>query len=176
MLTNWDTVKTRIARLKTLEEQEQNKTLDSLPKKEAANLRKELEKLQKHLGGLKDMPGIGISFGLDRIYLVMEELGLFPDLEDNLSQVLFVNFGHSEADFCLQSLTQIRRAGINAELYPDSSKLKKQMNYAHKKNIPFVVLVGEDEVALNLLTVKNMNNGSQSRYSVTELISLIHAQ
>ena len=126
--------------------------------------------------GLKDMPGIGISFGLDRIYLVMEELGLFPDLEDNLSQILFVNFGHSEADFCLQSLTQIRRAGINAELYPDSSKLKKQMNYAHKKNIPFVVLVGEDEVALNLLTVKNMNNGSQSRYSVTELISLIHAQ
>lgn len=126
--------------------------------------------------GLKDMPGIGISFGLDRIYLVLEELGLFPDLEDNLSQVLFVNFGHSEADFCLKSLTQIRRAGINAELYPDSSKMKKQMTYAHKKNIPFVVLVGEDEVALNLLTVKNMNDGSQSRYSVTELISLIHSQ
>jgi histidyl-tRNA synthetase len=126
--------------------------------------------------GLKDMPGIGISFGLDRIYLVLEELGLFPDLEDNLSQVLFVNFGHSEADFCLKSITQIRRAGINAELYPDSSKMKKQMTYAHKKNIPFVVIVGEDEVALNLLTVKNMNDGSQSRYSVIELISLIKSQ
>jgi histidyl-tRNA synthetase len=123
--------------------------------------------------GLNDMPGIGISFGLDRIYLVLEELGLFPDFQENLCQVLFVNFGASEADFCLKALTKIRRAGINAELYPDAAKMKKQMNYAHKKNISYVVLVGEDELAQDLLTVKNMKDGNQSRHSVTELIDLI---
>jgi histidyl-tRNA synthetase len=126
--------------------------------------------------GLNDMPGIGISFGLDRIYLVLEELGLFPNFQQNLCQVLFVNFGASEADFCLKALTKIRRAGINAELYPDAAKMKKQMNYAHKKNISYVVLVGEDELAQDLLTVKNMKDGNQSRHSVTELIDLIRKQ
>jgi len=125
--------------------------------------------------GLKDMPGIGISFGLDRIYLVVEELNLFPSLEADFTQVLFVNFGESEADYCLKALRDLRKAGINSELYPDAAKMKKQMNYANKKGIPYVVLVGEDEMNSGLLTVKNMNDGTQSNLSVVDLIKQLKA-
>ena len=125
--------------------------------------------------GLKDMPGIGISFGLDRIYLVVEELGLFPSLEADFTQVLFVNFGESEADYCLKALRDLRKAGVNSELYPDAAKMKKQMNYANKKGIPYVVLVGEDEMNSCLLTVKNMNDGTQSNVSVVDLIKQLKA-
>ena len=125
--------------------------------------------------GLKDMPGIGISFGLDRIYLVAEELGLFPSLEADITQVLFVNFGENEADYCLKALRDLRKAGINAELYPDTAKMKKQMTYANKKGIPYVVLVGEDEMNSGLLTVKNMNDGTQSNVSVVDLIKHLNA-
>jgi histidyl-tRNA synthetase len=125
--------------------------------------------------GLKDMPGIGISFGLDRIYLVVEELNLFPSLEADFTQVLFVNFGESEADYCLKALRDLRKAGINSELYPDAAKMKKQMNYANKKGIPYVVLVGEDEMNSGLLTVKNMNDGTQSNVSVVDLIKQLNA-
>ena len=125
--------------------------------------------------GLKDMPGIGISFGLDRIYLVAEELGLFPSLEADITQVLFVNFGDTEADYCLKALRDLRKAGINAELYPDTTKMKKQMTYANKKGIPYVVLVGEDEMNSGLLTVKNMNDGTQSNVSVIDLIKQLNA-
>jgi len=125
--------------------------------------------------GLKDMPGIGISFGLDRIYLVVEELGLFPSLEADFTQVLFVNFGESEADYCLKALRDLRKAGVNSELYPDAAKMKKQMNYANKKGIPYVVLVGEDEMNSGLLTVKNMNDGTQSNVSVVDLIKQLKA-
>jgi histidyl-tRNA synthetase len=125
--------------------------------------------------GLKDMPGIGISFGLDRIYLVVEELGLFPSLEADFTQVLFVNFGEIEADYCLKALRDLRKAGINSELYPDAAKMKKQMNYANKKGIPYVVLVGEDEMNSGLLTVKNMNDGTQSNVSVVDLIKQLKA-
>ena len=121
--------------------------------------------------GLKNMPGIGISFGLDRIYLVLEELALFPNLEADFTQVLFVNFGEEEADYCLKSLQKLRRAGINSELYPDAAKMKKQMNYANKKGIPYVVLVGEDEMKNDLLTIKNMADGSQSKRSVDEMVT-----
>jgi len=124
--------------------------------------------------GLKDMPGIGISFGLDRIYLVLEELGLFPSLEADFTQVLFVNFGEKEADYCLKVLRDLRKAGINSELYPDSAKMKKQMNYANKKGIPYVVLVGEDEMNSGLLTVKNMDDGSQSNINVVDMIKLLN--
>lgn len=120
--------------------------------------------------GLKDMPGIGISFGLDRIYLVVEELDLFPNLEADFTQVLFVNFGEKEADYCLKALKDLRKAGINSELYPDTAKMKKQMNYANKKGIPYVVLVGEDEMNSGLLTVKNMHEGTQSNVSLVDLI------
>ena len=125
--------------------------------------------------GLKDMPGIGISFGLDRIYLVVEELNLFPSLEADFTQVLFVNFGESEADYCLKALRDLRKAGINSELYPDAAKMKKQMNYANKKGIPYVVLVGEDEMNSGLLTVKNMNDGTQSNVSVVDFIKQLNA-
>lgn len=121
--------------------------------------------------GLKNMPGIGISFGLDRIYLVLEELNLFPNLEADYTQVLFVNFGEQEADYCLKVLQKLRNAGINSELYPDTSKMKKQMNYANKKGIPYVVLVGEDEMKTGQLTVKNMNEGSQTSQSIEEMIA-----
>ena len=121
--------------------------------------------------GLKNMPGIGISFGLDRIYLVLEELGLFPSLEADFTQVLFVNFGEEEADYCLKSLQKLRRSGINSELYPDAAKMKKQMNYANKKGIPYVVLVGEDEMKNDLLTIKNMADGTQSKRTVDEMVT-----
>ena len=125
--------------------------------------------------GLKDMPGIGISFGLDRIYLVVDELNLFPSLEADFTQVLFVNFGENEANYCLKALRDLRKAGINSELYPDAAKMKKQMIYANKKGIPYVVLVGEDEMNSGLLTVKNMNNGIQSNVSVVDLIKKLNA-
>ena len=125
--------------------------------------------------GLKDMPGIGISFGLDRIYLVIEELGLFPSLEADITQVLFVNFGATEADYCLKALRDLRKSGINSELYPDAAKMKKQMNYADKKGIPYVVLVGEDEMNSGLLTVKNMNDGTQENVTLVDLIKKINA-
>ena len=121
--------------------------------------------------GLKDMPGIGISFGLDRIYLVAEELDLFPNLEADFTQVLFVNFGETEADYCLKALQYLRKNGVNSELYPDAAKMKKQMNYANKKGIPFVVLVGEDEMSSGLLTVKNMTDGTQSTMKLEDLVS-----
>lgn len=123
--------------------------------------------------GLKDLPGIGISFGLDRIYLVLEELDVLPSLEADFTQVLFVNFGDKEADYCLNALTELRKAGINSELYPDSAKMKKQMNYANKKSIPYVVLVGEDEMNSGLLTVKNMKDGLQSNLNLADLIKLL---
>jgi histidyl-tRNA synthetase len=125
--------------------------------------------------GLKDMPGIGISFGLDRIYLVVEELGLFPSLEADFTQVLFVNFGENEADYCLKALRDLRKAGINSELYPDAAKMKKQMNYANKKGIPYVVLVGEDEMNNGLLTVKNMNDGTQENIALVDLTKKLNA-
>ncbi len=123
--------------------------------------------------GLKDLPGIGISFGLDRIYLVLEELDVLPSLEADFTQVLFVNFGDKEADYCLNVLFKLRKAGINSELYPDSTKIKKQMNYANKKSIPYVVLVGEDEMNSGLLTVKNMKDGKQSNFNLDDFIKLL---
>ena len=123
--------------------------------------------------GLKDLPGIGISFGLDRIYLVLEELDVLPSLEADFIQVLFVNFGDKEADYCLNVLSEIRKAGINSELYPDSAKMKKQMNYANKKSIPYVVLIGEDEMNSGLLKVKNMKDGLQSNFNLADFIKLL---
>ena len=123
--------------------------------------------------GLKDLPGIGISFGLDRIYLVLEELGVLPSLEADFTQVLFVNFGDKEADYSLKVLSELRKAGINSELYPDSAKMKKQMNYANKKSIPYVILLGEDEMNSGLLSVKNMKDGSQSNFNLADFIKLL---
>ena len=120
--------------------------------------------------GLKDVSGVGISFGLDRIYLVLDELGLFPETVTNNVEVLFINFGEKEALFSLKAIKQLRSNGINTELYPDAAKMKKQMNYANKRNIPFVILVGEEEINSKKYTLKNMQSGVQAKISIDELI------
>lgn len=121
--------------------------------------------------GLKDMSGIGISLGLDRIYLVMEELRLFPKTVSNSVKVLFVNFGINEAAASIKAINKLRINGISAELYPDDRKPNKQLNYANKRDIPFVVLVGEEELAENKYTLKRMKSGTQSLLTIEELIS-----
>jgi histidyl-tRNA synthetase len=121
--------------------------------------------------GLNNVSGVGISFGLDRIYLVLEELGLFPETVNKNIEVLFINFGNKEALFCLKAIKKLRSQGINSELYPEADKMKKQMNHANKRAIPFVVLVGEEEVKSNSYTLKNMVSGEQSKLSLDALIN-----
>lgn len=123
--------------------------------------------------GLKDVSGVGISFGLDRIYLVLEALNIFPETVIKNVQALFVNFGDKEALYCLKAIKMIRESGMNAELYPDNAKMKKQMNYANKRDIPFVVIVGQDELNTNTFTVKNMKTGEQNNVPINDLIKTI---
>lgn len=122
--------------------------------------------------GLKDISGVGISFGLDRIYLVMDELGLFSTAPKSGPEVLFINFGNTEAAYGLKALQSLRKAGIRSEMYPSSAKLKKQLNYADKKKIPFVVMAGEEEISRNDFKLKNMISGSQTDCNLDELIRL----
>jgi len=121
--------------------------------------------------GLKNVSGVGISFGLDRIYLVLEELGLFPETITKSTEVLFINFGDKESLFSLKAIKALRENDINAELYPDSAKMKKQMNYANKRNIPYVVLVGEEELKNNQFTLKNMISGEQDKVDLEALVT-----
>src|SRR5690606_4883980 len=123
--------------------------------------------------GLPNVSGVGISFGLDRIYLVMEELNLFPETISESIKVLFINFGEEEALFSLQAIKTLRKKGINAELYPDSVKMKKQMQHANKREVPFVVLVGVEEIRSNTYTVKNMRSGEQEQVSLEKLIEIV---
>jgi histidyl-tRNA synthetase len=123
--------------------------------------------------GLKDVSGVGISFGLDRIYLVLEELNIFPKAVLKNVQALFVNFGEQEALYSLKAIKLLREQGINAELYPDNTKMRKQMNYANKRNIPFVVIVGQDEMNSNTFTIKNMMRGEQQTVPIADLIECI---
>ena len=123
--------------------------------------------------GLKDVSGVGISFGIDRIYLVMEELGLFPKDIDISSKVLFLNFGELEAKYCFKYLEELRNNNISSELYPNNDKIKKQMNYANNKGVQFVVMIGEDEMKSGQLSVKNMSTGDQKEMSISELIKII---
>ncbi|WP_346882009.1 histidine--tRNA ligase [uncultured Algibacter sp.] len=123
--------------------------------------------------GMKDMSGVGISFGLDRIYLVLDALGLFPETVTKSVEVLFINFGDKEALFSLKAIKQMRLQGISAELYPDNAKMKKQMNHANKRQTPFVVLVGDNEIASKTYTLKNMISGEQEKVSLEALISII---
>ena len=120
--------------------------------------------------GLKDVSGVGVSFGIDRIYLVMEELALFPNNIDVSTKVMFANFGDDEAAFCLPLLKQLRAAGISSELYPSNAKMKKQMTYANSKRVQFVIIVGEDEMESGILSIKNMESGEQSNLNITDLI------
>ena len=123
--------------------------------------------------GLKDMSGVGISFGLDRIYLVLEELDLFPDTVTDTTKVMFINFGDQESLYAMKAITQLRLKGIKAELYPDTIKMGKQMSYADKRNIPFVILTGEKEIKTNSFTVKNMKSGEQMSLGLEDLLQLL---
>jgi histidyl-tRNA synthetase len=123
--------------------------------------------------GLKDVSGVGISFGLDRIYLVLEALGLFPLNNTNSTKILFLNFGPAESLYCLKAIQTLRSNSIPSELYPDSVKIKKQLNYANKRQIPFVVIVGEEERSSNLYTLKDMNSGEQSKLDLENIIKQI---
>ena len=123
--------------------------------------------------GMSGMSGVGISFGADRIYDVLNQLDLYPKEAVNATQLLFVNFGDKEAAYCLPVLSAARDAGIRAEIYPDSAKMKKQMSYANDKNIPFVAIVGENEMNEGKLTLKNMTTGEQSLVTPEELLAAI---
>ena len=119
--------------------------------------------------GLKDVSGIGISFGLDRIYLVMEELGLFPDNIGRALDVLFLNFGEREAMASLKLIAKLREEGVKTDLYPEATKMQKQMKYANKRNVPFVVIIGDRELADNSFVVKDMSKGDQTTYEFSDI-------
>ena len=116
--------------------------------------------------GLPDVSGVGISFGLDRIYLVLEELGLFPESIDRSLDVLCVNFGQKEAIAALKLVGVLRNAGKKADLYPTDAKMQKQMKYAHNRKVPYVILIGEEELAQGSFVVKDMEEGGQTSYSL----------
>ncbi|MET7027755.1 histidine--tRNA ligase [Sediminicola luteus] len=116
--------------------------------------------------GLKDVSGVGISFGLDRIYLVLEELNLFPKAIDQSLDVLCVNFGDKEALAALKLVGKLRKMGVKADFYPSTAKMQKQMKYANNRNVPYVVLIGEQELADNIFVVKDMAKGEQQTYSL----------
>lgn len=127
--------------------------------------------------GLKDVSGVGVSFGLDRIYLVLEELNLFPETVSETTKVLFINFGELEAMYAMKAISKLRKEGISAELYPDIAKnqkhLGKQMNYVNNRGIQFAVLAGEDEMKLNTYTLKNLKNGEQLSLDFKGLLELL---
>ena len=125
--------------------------------------------------GLPGLSGVGISFGADRIYDVLGGLDLYPKEAVNGTQLLFINFGEKESAYCLSVLRQCREAGIRTEIYPDSVKMKKQMAYANAKQVPFVALAGESEIAECKLTLKNMTTGEQTLVTPEELIAAVKA-
>ncbi len=120
--------------------------------------------------GMPGLSGVGISFGADRIFDVLNALDLYPQEAVNATQLLFTNFGERETAYCLPMVTACRKAGIRCEMYPDKAKMKKQMSYANAKNISYVALVGENEMAENKLTLKNMTTGEQQLLTVEQLI------
>ena len=121
--------------------------------------------------GMPGLSGVGISFGVDRIYDVLNALDLYPKDSLQTTQVLFINFGEKETAYCLPVVAKVRQAGIRAEIFPDSTKMKKQMSYANAKQIPFVVLAGDNEMAEGKVTLKNMETGEQTLVSPDELIA-----
>lgn len=123
--------------------------------------------------GLKNMSGVGISFGLDRIYLVLEELNLFPETVTSASKALFLNFGNEEALYSMKAIAQLRKDGIKVEMYPDNAKIGKQFQHADKRGIPFAVIVGGDEIANNQYALKDLTSGDQKKVSLEELKELL---
>lgn len=123
--------------------------------------------------GMPDVSGVGISFGADRIYDVMEQLELFPDETNSFTELLFINFGETEQNYCLPLVQELRENGISTEIYPESAKMKKQMSYANARNIPFVALVGEDEMNTEQITLKDMERGRQIKVTVNQIVELL---
>lgn len=123
--------------------------------------------------GMDGLSGVGISFGADRIFDVLNTLNLYPADTCATTKVIFINFGDKEAQTCLQHMRTLRDAGITCELYPEATKMKKQMNYANAKGIPFVAMVGESEMSSMTIAIKNMATGEQSNYSVEDAINLL---
>ena len=121
--------------------------------------------------GMPDVPGVGFSFGVDRIYDVMEELNIFPESVQSTTQVLLIAFDKEAEKFALKALAQLRAHNIAAELYPDGAKIKKQMSYADSKKIPFVGLIGSDEVANQQIAFKNMTSGEQISLSIEQILN-----
>jgi histidyl-tRNA synthetase len=119
------------------------------------------------------LSGVGISFGADRIYDVLNQLDLYPKDSVTSTQVLFINFGEQETRYCLPIINKVRAQGVRAEMYPDAAKMKKQMSYANAKAIPFVALAGETEMAEGKITLKNMTTGEQSLVTPDELLKTI---
>ena len=125
--------------------------------------------------GVKNMSGIGVSFGFDRLYLVLDELDLFPININLNTEVLFVNLGNESVDIALNSINKLRSKGVISEIYPSNIKLSKQLNYANKKKIPFVVIIGDDEIKNKKITLKNMITGEQDQILLSQLEkSIIH--
>ena len=123
--------------------------------------------------GMPGLSGVGISFGADRIYDVLNTLDLYPKEAITTTQLLFINFGEAETTYSLPCVAKAREAGIRTEIYPDSAKMKKQMSYANAKEIPFVVLAGEEEMAANKFTLKNMQTGEQVTLTSEALIQTV---
>jgi len=123
--------------------------------------------------GMPNVSGVGISFGADRIYDVLTQLELFPAATADSTKLMFVNFGSAEEAFCLPVLAAVRKAGINAEIFPDKSKMAKQMTWANNKKIPFVAIVGENEMAQGKINLKNMLSGDQQLVDPQELIKIL---
>ena len=123
--------------------------------------------------GMPGLSGVGISFGADRIYDVLNQLDLYPEAVTTATQVLFVNFGEKETDYSLPIIKQLREQGVRCEIYPDASKMKKQMQYANQKGIPFVVMTGETEMAEGKVMLKNMTSGEQKLVSPEELLTAL---
>lgn len=122
--------------------------------------------------GLPGVSGVGISFGADRIFDVLNQLDLYPKETTTGTQVLFINFGEKETDYCLPIISKLRAKGIRCEMYPDAVKMKKQMTYANAKNVPYVVLAGDNEIAENKVMLKNMEQGTQELVTIEKLLEL----
>ncbi len=123
--------------------------------------------------GMPGLSGVGISFGADRIFDVLNTLDLYPKEAVDATKVLFINFGDAETAYCLPLADRLRQAGISCEIYPDKAKMKKQMGYANAKHIPFVALAGDNEIAEQKVTLKNMETGEQSLLSIEEMINVV---
>ena len=123
--------------------------------------------------GMKNVSGIGISFGFDRLYLILDELNLFPSKIEIKTKILFLNLGINVSDIAFSSLNKLRSRGVICEIYPSDIKMSKQLNYANKKNISFVVIIGDEEVKNEKFTLKNMISGKQNKYPLDDMIRIL---